>query len=72
MHKVIHLRDNIDRLYMSRKEGFRGLASIEDSISTAIRGIEDNTKKKSKGKLISATRNSTSNMKINRTTLTTN
>ena len=50
MHKVIHLRDNIDRLYMSRKEGFSGLASIEDSIATAIRGIEDNTKKKEQRK----------------------
>ena len=29
MHKALHPRD--DRLYVSRKEGGRGLASIEDS-----------------------------------------
>ena len=32
MHKVLHPRDNVDRLYVSRKEGGRGLASIEESI----------------------------------------
>ena len=32
MHKVLHPRNDVDRLYLSRKEGVRGLASIEDSI----------------------------------------
>ena len=32
MHKTIHPRDDVDRLYVSRKEGRRGLVSIEDSV----------------------------------------
>ena len=28
MHKVIHPRDDVDRLYVSRKEGGGGLTSI--------------------------------------------
>ena len=32
MHKALHPRDNVDRLYVSRKEGGRGVASIEDSV----------------------------------------
>ena len=31
MHKALHSRDDVDRLYVSRKEGGRGLAIIEDS-----------------------------------------
>ena len=36
MHKALHPRDDVDRLYVSRKEGGRGLASIEDSVNTSI------------------------------------
>ena len=36
MHKALHPRDDVDRLYVSRKEGRRGLASIEDSIDASI------------------------------------
>ena len=32
MHKAFHPRGDIDRLYVSRKEWGRGLASIEDSV----------------------------------------
>ena len=32
MHKALHPRDDVDRLYVTRKEGGSGLASIEDSI----------------------------------------
>ena len=35
-HKALHPRDNADRLYVSRKEGGRGLASIEDSVDASI------------------------------------
>ena len=35
-HKALKPRDNIDRLYMSRKEGGRVLASIEDCLDTSI------------------------------------
>ena len=31
MHKVLYSRDGVDRLYVSRREGGRGLVSIEDS-----------------------------------------
>ena len=36
MHEAIHPRDDVDRLYVSRKEGGRGLASIEDNASKII------------------------------------
>ena len=41
MHKALHPRDDVDRLYVSRKEGGRGLASIEDSVDASIRRLED-------------------------------
>ena len=41
MHKALHLRDDVDRLYVPRKEGGRGLASIEDSVDTSIQRLED-------------------------------
>ena len=53
MHKALHSRDDVDRLYVSRKEGGRGFASIEVSVDfiekhergliTAIRSDTDNT-----------------------------
>ena len=41
MHKALHPRDDVDRLYISRKEGERGLASIEDSVDASIQRLED-------------------------------
>ena len=41
MHKLLHLRDDVDRLYVSRKEGGRGLASIEDTVDASIQRLED-------------------------------
>ena len=41
MHKALHPRDDIARLYVSRKEGGWGLASIEDSVDASIRQLED-------------------------------
>ena len=40
MHKALHPRDDVGRLYLPRNEGGRGLASIEDSVDTSIR-LED-------------------------------
>ena len=37
MHKALHPRDDIDRLLVSRKEGGRGYASIEDNSDALIR-----------------------------------
>ena len=45
MRKALHPRDDIDRLCMSRKEGGRGLASIEDSVDASIGQFEDYTRK---------------------------
>ena len=36
MYKALHPRDDVDRLYVSRKEEGRGLASIEDSVDASI------------------------------------
>ena len=41
MHKALNPRDDIDRLYVSRKEGGRGLASIEDTVDASIQRLED-------------------------------
>ena len=59
-----HPRDDIDRLYVSRKEGGRGLASIQDSTDTSIQRIEDYIHKRG-GRLITAIRNNTDNAIIN-------
>ena len=69
MHKVLHLQDNIDRLYLLRKEGGRGLASIEDSIDASIQQVEDYIEKCGR-RLIIATRNNTDNMRISRMEIT--
>ena len=34
MNKALHLRYDVDRLYVSRKESGRGLASTEDNVDT--------------------------------------
>ena len=48
MHKALHLRDDVDRLYVSRKEGGRGFSSIEDSVDASIR-LGDYIKKHERG-----------------------
>ena len=40
MHKALHPKNDVDRLYVSRKEGGRGLASIEDSVDASIQRLE--------------------------------
>ena len=57
MLKTLHTRDDMDRMYVSREEGGRGLTSINDSVYTSIKGLYDDIKK-SKERLITATRNS--------------
>ena len=56
MHKALHPRDNVDRLFVSRKEGGRGVTSIEDSVDALIQRHEDFIEKR-EGRLITATRN---------------
>ena len=50
---------------MPRKDGGRELASIEDSVNASIKRLEDYIRK-SGGRLISATRNSTDNTWTNK------
>ena len=70
MHKALHPRDDVDRLYVTRKEGGKGLASIEDSVDTSIqRRLEDYIEKHERG-LITAIRNNTDNTIDNRMTTT--
>ena len=58
MHKALDPRDDVDRLYVSRKQGGRGLASIEDSVDASIQRLEDYIEKHKQG-LITAIRNDT-------------
>ena len=39
MHKTLHPRYDVDRLYASRKEGRRGLASMENSVDESIQRL---------------------------------
>ena len=69
MHKVLHPRDNVDRLYVSRKEGGRGLASIEDTVDASIQLLEDYIEKHERG-LITIIRVDTDNTINERMTTT--
>ena len=59
----------MDRLYVPRKEGGRGLASIEDSVDASIQRLEGYIEKH-EGGLITAIRNNTDNTIDNRMTKT--
>ena len=65
MHQAIHPGDDFDRLYLSRKEGGRGLASIGDSVDASLHRIEDYIEKYEEG-LITAIRNDSDNKMENR------
>ena len=39
MHKVLHPRNDIGRLYVLRKEGVRVLASNDDSVDASIQSL---------------------------------
>ena len=71
MHKALHPRDDVDRLYVSRKEGGRGVASIEDSVDASIQRLEDYIEKHERG-LITAIRKDTDNTIDGRITITRN
>ena len=69
MHKALHPRDDVDRLYVSRKQGGRGLASIEDTVDASIQQLEDYIEKHERG-LITTIRNDTDNTVNERMTTT--
>ena len=45
MRKDLHPKDDIDRLYVSRNEERKGLASIEDGVDVSIIRLENYIKK---------------------------
>ena len=69
MHKALDLRDDVGRPYVSRKEGGRGLPSIEDNVDASIQRLNDNIEKHERG-LITAIRNDTDNTIDDRMTTT--
>ena len=69
VHKASDPIDDIDRLYVSRKEGERELTNIKDSVDASIQRLKDYIEKRGEG-LITATRNNTDNTKTNRKTIT--
>ena len=60
-HKALHPKDDVDRLYVFRKEGGRGRASIEESVDASIQRLEDYEEKHERG-LIAAIRNDADSM----------
>ena len=48
MYKFLHPIDDIDRLYLSRKEGGSELANIEDCVDAKIQELKEYTKNKQK------------------------
>ena len=69
IHKALLPRDDVDRLYLSRKEGGRGLVSIEGSVDASIQRLEDYIGKHERG-LITAIRKNNDNTIDNRKTIT--
>ena len=69
MHKALHPRDDVDRLYVSKKDGRGGLPSIEDSVDASMQQLEDYIQKHEGGP-ITATRNDNDNTMDNRKTMT--
>ena len=66
MHKALYPRDNVDRLYVSRKERGRGFASIKDSVDASTQRPHRKTQRR----LTTAIRNNTDNTMYNRMTIT--
>ena len=69
MNKALHPKDDVDRLYVSRKEVGRRLASIEDCVDASIQRLEDYIGKHDGG-LFTTIRNNTCNTVDNRMTIT--
>ena len=69
MHEALHPRDYVVILNVSRKEGGRGIASIEDSVDVLIQRLEDYIEKHERW-LITAIWNDTNNTIDNRKIIT--
>ena len=68
MQKALHPRDDVNGLYVLRKEEGRGFTRIQDSVDASIQRLEDY--EKCLRRLIAAGRNNTDNTKIARTKIT--
>ena len=68
MHKMLHPRDDVDRLHVSRKRRKR-ISCIEDSVDPSIKRLDSYIQKR-RGRLITVTRNNAENSKKNRTKIT--
>ena len=62
MHKALHPRDNMDKLYASTKEGKKRLCIIEDCVDPSIR-VREVYIQKSKERIITAASSGTDNMR---------
>ena len=60
IHKALNPRDDVDRLYVSRKERRMELANIEDNVNASIQQLGDYIEKH-EGGLFTAIRNDTDN-----------
>ena len=67
MYKVLHPRDDIDRLYISRKEVDRELTSIDDYVDASIQGL-DKYIKNNRERSITTAYNSIGNISTSRKT----
>ena len=61
MHKTLYPRDDIDRLYTSRKVGVREPSRIEDNVDASIQRFKDCIEKR-EGRLITAISYNTDNI----------
>ena len=66
INKALHSRDDVDRLYVARKEGGIALANIDDCDDALIQQLKHYINMGGGG-LITAIRNNTENTSINRT-----
>ena len=69
MHKALNPRDDVDRLYESRKERGREHARIENSVDASIQQLKEYIEKL-RGRLITATKNNTDTTRTNRAEIT--
>ena len=54
MHNALHAKSDIDRLYLPRKQGCRGLISVIDAVVIAIVGLESYVRDSTESLIIAA------------------
>ena len=56
MHRAVNPKSDVASIYLSRKEGGRGLISVEDTVKLAVLGLERYVLTSEEGLLIAARR----------------